>query len=208
MGQYKIYRYLEPWQVNSDLSVYPSSIIFPDSLNRHLPKKTFVALGERVKTIYFDRFVDNKFIEPIIKIDYSFNRDQRGLLIDKQRIISWRLEDDTWSDQTQTDIIPVTSNAEKLTEIKRRRGNIVTEVAGLSKDIGLNEALTDLYDRYAIEINQYGESGLPNLRDAIANNTDLTWLDRSTSNPNVNVRQFLISYFSIGVYVQQKTRNN
>lgn len=200
MVNYKIYRYIEPWQLPGNLSVHPGHIVFPDSLTKHLPKKIFIALGERVKTIYFDRLEDQKFIEPIIKIEYKFNRDERGLLIDKQRTISWRLENEIWSGETKTDTIPVTSNAEKLTEIKRRRANVVTEVSGLSKDIGLSSALGDLYSRYVIEIEQYTQSGLPNLRDAIANNTDLSWLDQPTSNPNVSVRQFLINYFSIGVY--------
>ena len=199
MAEYKIYRYLEPWQVPHSLSIHPGSIIFPDSLNKHLPKKTFIALGERVKTIYFDRFTGGVFIEPVIKIEYKFNRDERGLLIDKQRTISWRTEDDVWSEETQTDVIPITSNAEKLTEIKRRRANIVTEVSGLSKDIGLSSALSDLYSRYVLEIEQYVQSGLPSLSNAIANNTDLPWLDQPTSNPNVSVRQFLMNYFSIGL---------
>ena len=197
---YKIYRYIEPQNHPLSLDVHPGSIIFPDQLNRHLPKKAFIALGERVKTIYFDRLShDGVFEEPVIKIEYKFNRDDSGLLIDKQRTISWRTEDDTWSEETQTDVIPVTSNAEKLTEIKRRRANIVTEVSGLSKDIGLSSALGDLYSRYTLEIEQYTQSGLPSLKDAIANNTDLTWLDQPTSNPNISVRQFLMNYFSIGV---------
>lgn len=197
---YKIYRYIPLEQIPYSLSVHPGSIIFPDGLNRNLPKKTFIALGERVKTIYFDRYIDDRFTEPIIKIDYTFNRDDRGLLIDKQRIISWRLEDETWSHWTQTDVIPVTSNAEKLAEIKRRRTNIVSEVAGLSKDIGLLSAIGDLYSRYALQINKYIESGLPDLRNAIGSNTDLSWLDNQTSNPNVTVRQFLMNYFSIGIW--------
>lgn len=204
---YKIYRYIEPWQHPGSLDIHPGHIIFPNSLNRHLPKKSFIALGERVKTIYFDAIEDKRFAEPIIKIDYRFNRDDRGLLIDKQRTISWRLEDDTWSKETQLDTIPVTSNAEKLTEIKRRRSNIVTEVAGLSRDIGLESALTDLYSRYALEISKYKESGLSELRNAIASNTDLTWLDRQTSNPNVSVRQFLMNYFSIGLEASSSLDN-
>ena len=200
MVEYKIYRYIEPWQLPQSLDIHPGHIIFPESLNKNLPKKQFIALGERVKTIFFARFEENVFVEPIVKIDYRFNRDESGLLNNKVRTIQWRLSDDTWSERKQTDVIPVTSNENKLREIKRRRRNIVSEVAGLSKDIGLESALTDLYSRYAIEINQYLESGLPSLRDAIASNTDLSWLDRETSNPNVTVRQFLVKYFSIGVH--------
>lgn len=196
---YKIYRYVEPWQLPPSLDIHPGHIVFPETLSRNLPKKQFIALGERVKTIFFDRFEDNVFVEPIIKIDYRFNRDEYGLLKNKEQTISWRLEDETWSEQRQHDVIPVTSNEKKLQEIKRRRKNIVDEVAGLSKDIGLKSALTDLYARYFKEINLYVDSGLPDFAEALSQNEDLDWLDNPTTNSKVTVRQFLIRYFSIGL---------
>ena len=199
MNSYKIYRYLEPWQLPPSLDIHPGHIVFPDSLNRNLPKKQFIALGERRKTIFFDRFEDDKFIDPVIKVDYRFNRDEAGLLKSKERSISWQLEDNTWSKKAQEDIIPVISNEKKLQEIKRRRRNIVDEVAGLSVDIGLESALTDLYARYYREISLYVDSGLLDFKEALNNNTDLYWLDRPTpSNSKITVRQFLTNYFSVG----------
>ena len=194
--KYKLYRYVAG---EKDPYLHPGSIIFPENLTKHLPKKQFIALGERIKTIYFDRFEVDTFIEPIIKVDYKFNRDSEGYMLSKERTISWRTEDNRWSDRIQYDVIPITSNQQKLAEIERRRNNIIDEVAGLSRDIGLKSALADLYYRYVTEINLYIKSGSSSLAIAIKNNVDLEWLENPTpSNPNKTVRQFLVEYFSIG----------
>ena len=197
LSAYKIHRYTSEVE---DIYSHPATIIFPDNLNKHLPKKDFIALGEKVKIIYFDRLENNVFVEPIIKIEYEFIRDDIGYLKHIVRKISWALENNLWSKKTQVDLIPVASNQEKLLEIEKRRQNIISEVAGLSRDIELKTALSDLYSKYNTEINLYLKSGSTALAVAVENNTDLLWLnDPTPSNKNKTVREFLIEYFTIGV---------
>ena len=201
--KYKIYRY-----VNKPVDSYahPGSIIFPENLNKHLPKKQFIALGERRKTIYFDRVEEGIYQEPIIKVDYKFNRDELGYLFSKEREISWRLEDDTWSDEVQLDLIPVASSQERLDEIKRRRSNIILEAAGLSKDIGLETAMSELYDKYLTEIELYKNSGSPSFARALEEDRELSWLDEPTpANPKETVREFLMRYFLIATFGNAET---
>ena len=205
--EFKIYRYVDPDFLPLCLRVHPGWLIFPEGLNKNLPKKHFIALGERVKTIFFDRYEDGRFIDPIIKIDYKFNRDEFGYLVEREKTVSWQLENNSWATRTQLDIIPVSSNQEKISELKKRRQNIVDEVAGLSKKIGLGTALTDLYKRYFKEIELYTQSGLDDFAIALNKNTDLPWLERPTSNPNISVRDFLINYFSIGLEVETPANN-
>lgn len=200
MTKFKIYRYVEPEQaIQKDH--FPVSIIFPDNLIKALPKSITILDGERINSTWYDRWDSvNGFQEPIVKIDYVFNRDTDGYLISKDKTVSWMLEDDTWSPLTQFDVLPVTNNTEKLAEIKKRRANVIAEVEGLAQDIGLGQGIKDIYNTYMNEVSLYLNAGEPDLKDAIDADTTYPWLDGLTVNPPIiTIRQFLVAKFSIGV---------
>lgn len=194
---FKIYRYVAPEHHPRSLCTHPGSIIFPEQLTRELPKKQDLVLGERRRSIYCDRFVEGEYLEPIVKIDYAFKRDESGLAYEKLRTISWMLESDNWSTEVQTDIIPL-SEQQQLIEIKRRRYNIVTELRGLAKKFGLEDKALQIFEKYQLELGSYIDGGSTLLRDAIGNDS-APWLDiinPLTGNPP---RQVFQQYFSIGV---------
>lgn len=197
---YKIYRYVEP-ELAVDREHPPVSIIFPDSLTRALPKSATILDGEKINQTWYDSWDDtNGFQDPIVKVDYVYNRDVDGYLESVTKTVSWGLEDDTYSPLTQVDIIPATNNTEKQAEIRQRRANVVSEVKGLAIDIGLAQGIKDIYGTYALEVGKYVESGLPDLKDAITADTTYTWLDNNTvSPPIIPIRTFLVAKFSVGL---------
>lgn len=200
---YKIYNYVNPENQPLSLSLHPGHIIFPDQLNKNLPKKSEIILGERRRSVYYDRVEDGKYIEPIIKIAYAFKRDESGLVYEKVRTIAWILESGKWSNELQTDIIPIISDAEKLTEIKRRRYNVVTELKGLAKkystpEFNLEGKTLEIFENYQLFVNSYIDAGSAKLRDAIAeDNAD--WLDVTNPATNNTPREIFNQYFSIGL---------
>ena len=161
---YKIYRYREPWQLPTNLDLHPGSIIFPEQLNKNLPKEPNIYLGERRQTIYYDRYEDGQYQDPIIKIAYAFKRDDTGLVFEKIKTIVWCLESGKWSSQTQQDSIPVVSESVKLQEIKRRRSNIIDELKGLAKkfstaEIPLEAKILEVFEENQLLINSYIDAG-------------------------------------------------
>ena len=197
---YKIYRYVDP-EFAIDRAHPPISIIFPDQLLRSLPKQTTILDGEKINSTWYDRWDEtNGFQEPIVKIDYVYNRDVTGYLISKDKTVSWYLEDDTLSEITQSDTLPMTNNTDKLNEIRDRRALVVAEVKGLAEDIGLSAGIKDMYTTYSTEINQYVEAGSADFKDAILADTTYTWLDNNTVTPPiVTIRTFLVVKFSVGL---------
>lgn len=200
---YKIYRYRQPWQLPPSLDIHPGDIIFPEQLNRDLPKQTIIELGERRQSIYYDRYRDGEYLDPIIKVDYVFNRDERGFVFEKVRTISWCLEDGTWSQQTQKDFIPVVSQAEQITELKRRRENIINELKGLAKkysttQLPLEAKILEVFEANQVLINSYIDAGSPKFRDAISISTE-PWLDEVVVATGNTSRDILLSYLSIGL---------
>ena len=205
MTFYKIYRYLEPWELRSNLSQHPGYIIFPDSLNRNLPKKPTIHLGERRKSVYYDRFENGEYIDPIIKVEYSFKREDQGLVYEKLRTICWQLENDKWSSDVQTDVIPVVSEGEKLREIKRRRANIIDELKGLAKkfttsDIPLEAKILEIFEENQLLINSYIDAGSAKFRDAIGSSKE-DWLDTIIPATGNKSRDVLVQYLSIGLAI-------
>lgn len=200
---YKIYRYIDPEDQPQNLSKHPGSIIFPDQLNRNLPKRTDIILGERRRTTYFDRYENDQFIEPIIEINYHFERDQQGLVFEKMRSIAWMLESEAWSEETQVDYIPVVGAAEKLAEIKRRRYNIISELKGLAKKFStaenqLERRILEIFEENQLLINTYIDAGSSKFRNAIQN-SDQAWLDVVIPATGNKSRDVLTQYLSIGL---------
>lgn len=200
---YKIYNYVNPENQPLSRSLHPGHIIFPEALNRNLPKKSEIILGERRRSVYCDRVENGEYIEPIIKIAYAFKRDEMGLVYEKVRTIAWMLESDKWSRDVQSDIIPIISDAEKLTEIKRRRYNVVTELKGLAKqystpEFNLEGKTLEIFENYQLEVNSYIDAGSAKLRDAIASD-NAGWLDIKNPATNNTPREVFYKYFSIGV---------
>lgn len=197
---YKIYRYVLPEHLPFSLSAHPGYIIFPQQLTKNLPRKQDLVLGERRRSVYCARYVDGEYIEPIVKIDYAFKRDDDGLAYQKLRTISWMLEGDKWSREVQTDVIPL-SPSQQLIEIKRRRYNLVTELKGLAKLFGLENRTLEIFEKYQLEVNSYIDAGSSKLRDACAqDNAD--WLDEINAVTGNKPRDVFIMYFSIGLSEQ------
>lgn len=200
---YKIYRYVGLSMGSHCPSTHPGHIIFPDQLNTNLPKKSDIIYGERRRSVYYDRVEDKQYIEPIIKIDYAFKRDEMGLVYKKLRTISWMLESDKWSTEVQTDVIPVISEASKLLEIKRRRYNVVTELKGLAKkysteQFNLEGKTLEIFEEFQLYVNSYIDAGSAKLRNAIAQ-YDADWLDAVNPETGNKPRDIFLKYFSIGL---------
>ena len=200
---FKIYRYREPFELPQSLDIHPGSIIFPEQLNKNLPKEPTIYLGERRQTIYYDRYEDEQYKDPIIKIAYAFKRDDAGLVYEKIRTIVWCLESGKWSSQTQQDSIPVVSEALKLQEIKRRRSNIIDELKGLAKkfstaEIPLEAKILAVFEENQLLINSYIDAGSAKFRNAIASSSE-SWLDAVVPATGNKSRDIIVSYLSIGL---------
>lgn len=206
MSSFKLYRYINPEHHPISTEAHPGHIIFPQQLNTNLPKKVDLRRGERRRSTYYDRVVDNRYIEPIVKIDYAFHRDEFGLVHQKLQTISWMLENEKWSSSVQTDRIPVVSEAEKLLEIKRRRLNIVTELKSLGKkystpEFDLSGKTLEIFEEFQLLINSYVDAGSTKLRNAFLTNK-AEWLDEVNPVTGNKPRDIFVAYFSIGVQKQ------
>ena len=174
---YLIYDYIDDAGLsNTD---WPGRIIFPDQLDRYLPKKSFIAFGERVKTLYF---TDETYTKSIIKVEYTFNRDAEGYLKDKIRTIFWKKSDETWCPKKKVLNIPVSSETEKQREIKIRRRNIIDGLKGLAGEMNITDRILELFALYQSEEALYVESGNNALYNAIQNDVVTTWLDSPLPN--------------------------
>ena len=193
---YKIYRYVAPENQPATPSYHPGSIIFPDQLTQHLPKVQNIILGERRRSVYYDRFTDGEYTEPIVKIDYAFKRHKNGLAYSKIRTVSWMLESDRYSSDVQTDFIPI-NESQSLAEIKRRRYNITIELKGLAKKFGLEDRTLEIFEKYQLLVNSYIDAGSSRLRNAIGSDS-ANWLDERNSTTNNTPREVFQKYFSIG----------
>lgn len=200
---YKIYRYIAPENQPVSQSIHPGHIIFPDQLTRHLPKVQNIVLGERRRSVYYDRYSDGEYVEPIVKIDYAYKRQETGLVYLKIRTISWMLENDRWSREVQSDRIPVINEAQKLLEIKRRRSNVISELKGLAKkysteQFNLEGKTLEIFEEFQLYVNSYVDAGSSKLKNAIAT-YDADWLDVANPETGNKPRDIFLTYFSIGL---------
>lgn len=202
---YKIYRYVAPENLPASLTLSPKNIIFPQQLDRNLPKKPpKIVYGERVQSVYCDRYEGGEFHEPIIKVDYQFFRDESGFVQQKQRTISWMLESGEWSSNTKADLIPIAGELAQLAEIKRRRSNIVDELKSLAKkysteQIPLTDKIREVFEANQVLINSYIDAGSPQFRDAIASSKE-SWLDVVVPATGNSSREVLLDYLLIGQF--------
>ena len=200
VSPFKIYRYTDGFE---DPFAKPNSIIFPDSLSKHLPKKPTYSLGEKVGSTYYDRYEASNYVEPIVNIDYVYNRDSSGLLVTKDRTISWYLENGELSLQTQQDSIPYTELSTQLKEIAQRRDNVINELKTLATlystpQLNLAEKIPEILRTYQIEKSAYVDGGSPSFGIAIESDTS-PWLDEVILATGNTSRQIFASYLNIGL---------
>ena len=199
--QFKLYDFVEP-ELATDRYQAPTHVIIPQNLSVDLyPNKT-MHLGERISTTWYAKFEDDHFEEPVVRMDYRFDRDESGLLTGRLMTINYMLKDGTWSKETKSRYKHVINTDDRLREIKGRRSNIVNDLKGRAKDFGISGVIGQLFDEYLALIALYIESGSPKLRDAIANNSQeqFSWLDTELDKSlGGSIRNLLISMFNIGV---------
>lgn len=195
---YKIYAFVPLEDMPTSLSTPPFAVDFKTGLVTNLLKETVIFRGERINSSYYAKY--NQALQElenlILKVDYTFDRDEEGLLVRKTKLISWMLEDGTWGDSTKKEVSYMIDEREKLREIKIRRSNLVDELKGLGRQVGLSEKLIPFFEEYQVLINQYVDSGSHNLRDAIAASQE-AWLDEIIVQTGNKPRDVLIDYFSI-----------
>ena len=110
-GQFLIYNYINPEHHPESIAQFPGHIIFPQQLNRiGIPKETTIFLGERIKSVYYDRIdEEGNYQDPFIKVDYVFGRNEKGLVLSKGTTISYMLDTGEWSDQTKSGVEQINS---------------------------------------------------------------------------------------------------
>lgn len=192
-ASYLIYDFIHDYQ--GDRTASPRHIIFPEQLDIYPPKRSYIAKGERTKTIYFS---DDTYSTSIIKVEYVFNRDEKGLLLSKTRTISWKLDNGHWAAETKPYTIPVSSETERLQEIKIRRENIIDGLKGLAAEMGITDYILELFKAYQLECDLYKNSGSALLYKAIKEETNIPWLDARLPNGKV-ARAALLLHLEVGV---------
>ena len=193
---YLIYDFLQDYS-GSDTD-WPGSIIFPEQLDTHLPKRTTIAFGERIQTVYYS---DDTYSTEVIKVDYVFTRDELGYLLYKTRTISWKKTDGNWCPRTKVCKIPVSSDTERLREIKTRRENIIDGLKGLAAEMGITERILELFSLYQLQTDLYIQTGSKALYESILNDTTTVWLDGTLPN-GFNAREALLLHLNIGIVEQ------
>jgi len=197
---YKIYRYVSP-ELAQFPTKFPRHIIFPDMLDVYLPRKKYMALGERVKRLYFDPGSD--YGEPIIRTTHRFDRDGDGIYLENHnKKIFFTLEDGSWSKDFIEFNIPVTSFDDKEEEIERRRKNIVSELKTLASSMDIRPYMVELFDEYANETYSYVSSGSDKLVKAIES-SPISFLNGSLPN-GAPAREAILNYLRIGVIKNQQ----
>lgn len=186
---YKLYKYLFG---DYDETVYPGDIPFHIHGLRKIETVTF---GLRSLSLYTDP--ENEADE-IVKVEYIFTKDA-GLptMNYRDRKISLKLSDDTWSETTKTVRKYYTSNFQKEEEIEYRRHNVIEQLKALADDMGIHEYIIELFNLYHQESYKYVSGGTLDLRDAINNDTTLTWLNGNLPN-GYPARQIIAQYCEIG----------
>lgn len=196
----KIYRYIAD-SPSQDCFEPPFDVIFPQQLTKKLPKQNTLMYGELVKTVYFDDYANGEFMEPIVEIIYEYSRDELGFLLSKTQTINWYTESGTIHHLSKINTSPVSSKLSQQSEIRERRKNIVLEAETKALELGISFAIQAIYDKYDREVSKYLSAGSTSLAQAINNDSEFAWLDQPTpEDPNLTIRQFLVSFFNIGAF--------
>lgn len=197
---YRIYSLVQPIELDryQDLLAPPYTVNWQTDLTQSLHKQTFVVKGERRSSVYYKYFQEDTqtYDHKILRVDYTFVRDENGLVQKRIKVISWVRQDGSWGDATKTEISHVSDPREKLREIKIRRSNIIDELKGLGKLFGLGDKITPFFEKYSIEADQFVEGGSRLLRDAIAQ-SDEAWLDEVIPATGNTPREVFYDYFSV-----------
>lgn len=186
---YKLYKYLYG---EYDETQFPGDIPF----NIHgLRKIETINFGLRSLSLYTDP--ENETDE-VVKVEYTFVKDP-GLptMNYRDRIISLKLSDDTWSTETKRIRKYYTSNFQKEEEIEYRRHNVIEQLKSIADDLGIHEYIIQLFDLYHQESYKYVAGGSLDLRDAINADTTLPWLNENLPN-GYPARQTIANYCVIG----------
>ena len=208
--QFKLYNYVEP-ELATDRYHIPTHIIIPENLSTDLyPNKT-MELGERIATTWYSSYENGEFSDPIVKMEYQFDRDSEGLLTGRKITLNYMLKDGTWSEETKSRYKYVINTDDKLREIKQRRNNIVNDCKARAADFGISGAIGQLFDTFLAEIALYQESGSPKFRDAlkVESREEFSWLDTELdASLGGSIRNLLVFMFSIGVNEPKSNEND
>lgn len=190
---YKLYNYLEPFQLAAhDVNTVPSHINFKTGLTIRLhPKRTFVK-GELVKVEYFEHYDGETFENLILFENYVYDRDEDGLAIKRTQTITW-----LWDDNQESEDKKVTEKyydkKTQIYEIRRRRENTTDWLQGQANNVHIGHLVKPMVNDITNQIQSFINNGGSVLIDAVANYS-AAWLDTPTPNfPQYTFRQYIIS---------------
>jgi hypothetical protein len=190
---YRVWEYSSQGQGLDD----PRNLIFPTQLDNSLDKRTKIYLGERIESVYQDYDTS----EPVVRVSYKFERDEKGLLIKRIQTIEYYLTDGTIG-QHKKILIDQNYNAfEQSGELASRRENILLEVMSIAKEVQFDSYVADLYAKKADLVQAYRQVGSKGLFDYLKSNqflTDCPWGNAPTTDNKSTIQAFLAGYFSLG----------
>jgi hypothetical protein len=196
---------------DEDKSVLPVDIDFKTGLSVNVYKEVVMLHGAPVsKTYYTDATVGENgsitYSNPIVKIEYTFDRDSISLAKSCTQRFRWYDTDGNISEGYK-DVVDLFSTTEKIAEAEQRRGNIIADLK--LKTIGLLMYTEQLSQPDAAEL---GRPFLAAYKQDIYNyideaNTDFAtsvtsapiddyhWLDNMTPY-GVTIRQLILNAIS------------
>lgn len=209
--EYKIYDLLannNP-QKGADRAILPVDVDFKTGLEIDLYKEVVMDHGAPVRKIYYTDAELNEttgvitYENPIVKIEYEFDRDSISLARSCIQKFYWMTTDDAWSEEYKT-VKDFFNTAEKMAEAEQRRGNIIADLK--VKTIGLLMITEEISQAdaaemgraflaaYKADIINYIDEANMGFYDAVeaASNVTYPWLENMTPY-SVTIRQFILN---------------
>lgn len=182
----------------------PHSIIIPQMLLDSLHKHTEREWGERVRETWYESYdtSSNTYASPVAKFEYTYTRDANNLyVVSRKMVLSWTLNNGEWSTETKTFIKYYTQIENQITELKRRRENLITDITVRALVFfGTDTPIKQLFADNMNPINRWRDSGDQTFTEILstASLSQYPWIEAPIPGGNgATVRDLLVQTFSL-----------
>lgn len=176
----------------TDLFACPFSLDYKIGLDRRLHHVNTYNKGELIKTEYYSE--DGGDL--ILTVDFTYNRDTDGLVLDRTKVISWIFVDGSVCPNTKT-MVKKYDPWQSVQEIRRRRANVMDGLRGLSKLHSIQTEVSTLLSDLESEIHRWIEIGDEAVLTSVQNYSG-AWLEAPTTyDANITLRQHILNEISL-----------
>ena len=175
---YIINTLLPGYSEGDDTTESPVGIDYKTGLTTRLQERETMVAGELIRVEYFRSYIDGVFVDLVIDVNITYNRNEAGELISRSVLREWYLEDGSPGEHTKTTVKHYTpEKADRADAV--RRDNIVNHMLASIGRLGVPDLLTNVqtfFLKHNDAISAYRSSGNVTIINLILVEQE-AWLD-------------------------------